>query len=95
MAVGASKLNEEKVIEIKTLLETTDLSSYKIAAMYGVSPELIRLIRTGKRWNHITRSFISKKEMRLHKVGYELTEKDYTLKELLLLVWKKVVSLRK
>lgn len=60
---GASKLNEEMVVEIKNLFNTTTLRDGEIAKMYNVSREHINSIRNGKRWNAITRSYISKKEM--------------------------------
>lgn len=66
MAVGASKLNEEKVLEIKTLFKTTNLKDGEIAKMYDVSRIHINHIRTGYRWNTEKRSFVSKKELSLY-----------------------------
>lgn len=44
-----AKLNTEKVVEIRKLL-ADGLSDKTIALQFGVSRELIRDIRTGKRW---------------------------------------------
>jgi uncharacterized protein YjcR len=49
--IGSSKLNEQKVMEIKRLFATTMLCDGDIAEMYGVSRTLIQMIRNGKRWN--------------------------------------------
>ena len=62
---GASKLNEEKVLEIKNLFNTTTLRDGQIAEMYGVSRVHIGKIRRGQRWNAHTRSYITKKEMEM------------------------------
>ena len=61
--VGASKLNEEKVRQIKELFLTTKLTDGEIADQFGVSREHINLIRNGKRWNIQNRTFIMKEEL--------------------------------
>ena len=61
--VGASKLNEEMVAEIKDLFKTTTLKDKEISEMYNVSRIHINHIRHGYRWNTTTRSFVSKKEI--------------------------------
>jgi len=58
--IGASKLTEQQVQEIKRLFATTMLCDGDIADMYKVSRELINLIRSGKRWNDNKRSFVMK-----------------------------------
>ena len=61
--VGASKLNEQKVKEIKELFLNTELQDQDIADQYGVSRVHINLIRNGNRWNILTRTFITKQEL--------------------------------
>lgn len=61
--VGASKLDEKSVQQIKELFETTNLSDGEIGKMFGVSRTHIWKIRNGHRWNMDTRSFISKVEI--------------------------------
>jgi uncharacterized protein YjcR len=61
--IGASKLNEEKVRQIKELFLNTEMKDADIADQFGVSREHINLIRNGKRWNILTRTFISKQEL--------------------------------
>lgn len=58
--IGASKLTEEQVKEIKVLFQTTTLNDGDIAKMFKVSRPFINLIRNGKRWNEEQRSFIMK-----------------------------------
>ena len=58
--IGAHKLTQEMVLEIKELFLTTKYSDGKIGKMYGVSREHINKIRNGRRWNDETRSFIMK-----------------------------------
>lgn len=62
--IGASKLTEENVIEIKRLFRETDLNNQQIADMFGVSRPHISHIRTGRKWNDNTRSFTMKKELK-------------------------------
>ena len=99
---GASKLNEEKVMEIKNLFKTTTLRDGKIAEMYGVSREHINKIRLGKRWNAYTRSYVSRKEMDMMRPNYivpmlmsmERTEKNFydVLCDGINHLWKKITS---
>lgn len=60
MAIGASKLNEDKVGIIRDLLETGDYTHQQIADFFEVSRELITAIKNGRRWNEDTKSFIMK-----------------------------------
>jgi len=60
VVIGAHKLTQEMVLEIKELFLTTKYSDGKIGKMYGVSREHINKIRNGRRWNEDTRSFIMK-----------------------------------
>jgi hypothetical protein len=62
--IGASKLNDQKVMEIKRLFATTMLCDGDIAEMYEVSRELINQIRSGKRWNDEKRSFTMKDQIK-------------------------------
>jgi hypothetical protein len=62
--IGASKLTEQQVQEIKRLFATTMLCDGDIAEMYGVSREFINLIRNGKRWNDEERSFVMKDDIK-------------------------------
>jgi predicted transcriptional regulator len=50
---GISKLNEEKVLEIKRLLAETNLTQRQIAKRYGVSQNIVYQINTGKLWKHV------------------------------------------
>ena len=47
------KLNEEKVIEIKTLINEAVLTLKKIAAMFGVKRPTIGDIKKGRTWKHV------------------------------------------
>lgn len=49
---GRSKLNDEKVLIIKQLLEI-NTSKQKIAQLFGVDPKVIRDIAANKKWKHI------------------------------------------
>ena len=62
--IGASKLNDQQVQEIKRLFATTMLCDGDIAEMYEVSRELINQIRSGKRWNDEKRSFTMKDQIK-------------------------------
>lgn len=57
MAIGASKLNEEKVVIIKDLLDMGDYTHQQIADLFGVSREHITKINQGQRWNDDIKSF--------------------------------------
>lgn len=61
--IGAWKLTEEQVEEIKTLFLTTDLNNTQISKIYNVSRVHISRIRSGHRWNTDSRSFVMKTEM--------------------------------
>lgn len=63
--VGAYKLDEHQVAQIRNLFENTTLKDREIAIMYNVSREHINLIRKGRRWNPNSRSFVSKTEMEM------------------------------
>lgn len=58
--IGAHKLNEGDVKEIKHLFKTTKLNNVEIARKFNVSREHISCIRRGKRWNDDIRSFVMK-----------------------------------
>lgn len=58
--IGAYKLTEEDVKEIRHLAKTTNLSDTEIGKLYNVSRVHISCIRRGKRWNEENRSFIMK-----------------------------------
>lgn len=49
----ASKLNEDRVAEIKQLLATREMSHSQIAARFGVSQATVGLIATNKTWRHV------------------------------------------
>ena len=55
--IGAWKLNEEKVVIIKDLLNTGDYTHQQIADLFGVSREHITKINQGQRWNDEIKSF--------------------------------------
>ena len=55
--IGAWKLNEEKVVIIKDLLNTGDYTHQQIADLFGVSREHITKINQGQRWNDDIKSF--------------------------------------
>ena len=95
--VGAHKLNEQKVEEIRELLKTTKLTNKQIADKYGVSQPHISFIKNGKRWNPDTRSFVSKKEIErmVPEFNEYLDKKDYKFMDWILAGVKKVVSLLK
>ena len=48
-----AKLNDEKVANIKYLLQQGDLTNKQIAERYGVSTVMISYIRSGKNWGWI------------------------------------------
>ncbi len=89
--VGAYKLDEQQVSQIKTLFENTTLKDGEIAIMYNVSREHINLIRKGRRWNPNSRSFISKKEIEMTKKPvqkeiekvYVCVDRELTLTEII------------
>ena len=60
MAIGASKLNEEKVGIIRDLLNAGDFTHQQIADLFEVSREMITHIKNGRRWNDDIKSFVMK-----------------------------------
>jgi hypothetical protein len=46
---GQAKLTDEEVLEIKNLLNTTNLTTIEIGKMFNISRQTISLIRTNKR----------------------------------------------
>lgn len=48
-----AKLNNEKVIQIKTILKDSNLKQKEIAEIFGVNPVTIGDIKRGKSWSHI------------------------------------------
>lgn len=50
---GQAKLTTEMVVEIKRLLNNTNLSNTEIAKMYNVHKSVISSIKRGKTWNHL------------------------------------------
>lgn len=60
MAIGASKLNEEKVEIIKELLKAGNNTHQQIADIFGVSRTHISHINQGRRWNDDNKSFAMK-----------------------------------
>lgn len=46
-------LNSAKVLEIRDLLENTDLFQWQIAERYGVKQVTISDIKRGRRWGHV------------------------------------------
>jgi hypothetical protein len=89
--VGAYKLDETQVAQIRNLFENTTLKDGEIATMYNVSREHINLIRSGKRWNPNSRSFVSKKEMEMNvkpvqkeiEKVYVCVDRELTLTEII------------
>ena len=51
--VGTSKLDEDKVKQIKMLLEK-DITGVEISERFGVTRTLVSYIKNGKAWKHIT-----------------------------------------
>lgn len=98
---GASKLNEDKVLEIRDLVKN-GLKDQQIADMFGVSRVHIGKIRRGQRWNPHTRSYVSRKEMDMMRPSYilpmlmsmERTEKNFYdyLCDGINYLWKKITG---
>jgi len=61
-SIGASKLNEEKVEIIKSMLDTGDYTHREIAEFFGVGRTTITKINLGQRWNPEVKSFIMKSD---------------------------------
>lgn len=49
---GSAKLNSMQVNVIRHLLESKSMTQKEIAAIFGVRPQQISRINTGKRWQH-------------------------------------------
>ena len=62
MAIGASKLNEEKVDIIKKLLNEGNHTHKEIADFFGVGRTTVTKINLGQRWNPEVKSFIMKSD---------------------------------
>ena len=60
--IGASKLDEEKVEIIKSMLETGDYTHQQISEFFGVCRSTITKINLGERWNPEVKSFIMKSD---------------------------------
>lgn len=93
--VGAYKLDEYQVAQIRNLFENTKLNNQQIATMYGVSRPHISLIRSGKRWNPKERSYVSKKEleMEIKNEPVKIVEKIYVAVEKEYSVWELIRKL--
>ncbi|MGL5878544.1 MAG: hypothetical protein ACRC2V_12310 [Xenococcaceae cyanobacterium] len=50
---GNCKLNDTQAIQIRDLLIEGELSFKQIAEMFGVSPNTVKLINSGKTWTHV------------------------------------------
>ena len=61
-SIGASKLDEEKVEIIKSMLDTGDYTHREIAEFFGVGRTTITKINLGQRWNPEVKSFIMKSD---------------------------------
>jgi hypothetical protein len=48
-----TKLNAEKVREIRGLLAETNLNQKQIAEMFGIDQSIISRIKSDKRWSHV------------------------------------------
>ena len=75
--IGAHKLQEQQVQEIKRLFATTMLCDGDIAEMYGVSRTLIQMIRNGKRWNDEERSFSMKDQIKRYTKTTTIVDGNY------------------
>jgi DNA-directed RNA polymerase specialized sigma subunit len=51
---GQSKLNENKVMDILSLLKDKKLTLKEIGVRFGVSDQCIYRISSGKAWRHVT-----------------------------------------
>lgn len=62
MALGASKLDEQKVAVIKQLLQDGHHSHQQIADMFNVSRTMITHINVGVRWNDEIKMYEKKQD---------------------------------
>ena len=53
-----AKLDSDKVLRIKKLIEDNILSQNKIAKLFDVSPPTISDIKKGKKWNHVGKDVV-------------------------------------
>ena len=53
-----AKLDSDKVLAIRKLIEDKTLSQNKIAKLFSVSPTTISDIKKGKKWNHVGKDII-------------------------------------
>jgi len=79
--IGASKLTEKDVREIKHLFETTKLTDRQISMMYNVSRVHINGIRNGRRWNEDIRSFTMKGSLKPDVVFDTITQRPVLKKK--------------
>jgi hypothetical protein len=82
--IGAWKLTEEQVEEIKRLFLTTTLNNTQISKMYDVSRTHISRIRSGHRWNRDSRSFMMKTE-----IDKEIKNFDRIIRDRKIIIQKK------
>ena len=61
-SIGASKLNEEKVEIIKSMLDTGDYTHQEISDFFGVCRTTVTKINLGQRWNPEIKSYIMKSD---------------------------------
>lgn len=54
---GAAKLTEQQVIEIYNYIQNTNITNVKLGEMYGVDPDCIGRIRTGKSWRRVIEDY--------------------------------------
>jgi hypothetical protein len=88
---GSGKLKlPERVMEIKRLFATTDLSDSEIAEMYGVSRPHINAIRNGKHYNYIPNHLVGFTTTHTMIGGYDyssgisVVETNYGIKHLII-----------
>lgn len=67
--IGASKLTDKDVRQIKRLLKDGDMTCQAIANMFKVSRVHISHIKHGRKWNKTNHSFLMKQDIR----GYTRT----------------------
>ena len=74
--IGAWKLNEEQVEQIKSFISTTNISDSRLAEMYDVSRVHINHIRHGRRWNIEQRKYIMKEELESKYTIHQLQQES-------------------
>ncbi|MDC3413897.1 HNH endonuclease [Terrihalobacillus insolitus] len=88
--IGISKLTEKQVIEIKRLLNETNLSTAKIGKMFNVSGNTISAIKHNRTWSHVGNKIINKEtnykkkltETEVKKIKQLLSENTITQSEI-------------